>query len=61
MVEDEDQRPKPAVSFPRNLEGMSIEALEDYLCALDAEAARVKQDMAAKRSLRGAADRLFKG
>ncbi|MEO5376079.1 MAG: DUF1192 domain-containing protein [Alphaproteobacteria bacterium] len=45
---------------PRDLESMSIEALNQYVSDLKAEIARVQAAIAAKRDVRQGADALFR-
>jgi uncharacterized small protein (DUF1192 family) len=49
---------KPAEA--KNLEVMSIAALEDYIAELQAEIDRVREAIAAKQAQRGAAESLFR-
>ncbi len=49
-------RPKPD---KKNLETMSIERLGDYVAELEAEIARAREMIAAKKAVRGDADALF--
>jgi uncharacterized small protein (DUF1192 family) len=57
---DEDEPPKPKGLVARELETMSIEALEDYIGELQSEIARVKTKIDAKQDARGAAEGFFK-
>ena len=57
LDELEPQRGKPQ---PRNLEIMSIEALEKYIADLETEIARVREAIAAKEEARAGADSVFK-
>ncbi len=57
-VDDLDPR-KPAKA-PKNLEVMGIEELQEYIVALEAEIARVRTFIDAKRAQRGSAEALFK-
>ena len=59
-MDDEDDLPRPAAWQPRNLEPLSIDQLEDYIAVLEGEIARVRDDIAAKRSIRDAAEAFFK-
>ena len=57
---DEDL-PKPvSAEFPRNLETMSVDDLNDYIKDLEAEIERVKTDMESKQASTQAADAFFK-
>lgn len=53
----EPQKQKPA---PKNLEVMSIAALNEYIGELEAEIARVREAIAGKEKARNGADRFFK-
>lgn len=53
----EPQKKKPDV---RNLEVMSIEALEEYIGELHAEIERIRAEIAKKQSARGAAEAVFR-
>jgi uncharacterized small protein (DUF1192 family) len=44
----------------KNLEVMSIAALEDYIAELEAEIERVRAEIAAKQAQRGMAEALFR-
>mgnify|MGYP003700472363 CR=1 FL=1 len=57
---DDDEPPKPKGLVPRDLEPMSVEALEDYVAELQTEIERVKTKIDAKQSARGAAEGFFK-
>ena len=53
----EPQKKKPDL---KNLEVMSIEALNDYIADLEAEIARVRETIKAKEAARQSADSFFK-
>ena len=53
----EPRKKKPEV---KNLEVLSIEALNDYIAELEAEIARVRETIRHKQSARAAADNVFK-
>ena len=53
----EPQKQKPA---PKNLEEMSIEALEEYIAELKAEIARICEAIAGKQDARAGAEQFFK-
>ena len=58
-MDEEDlvpHRPKPEKN---DLETMSIERLGDYVAELEAEIARAREMIAAKKAVRGDADALF--
>ena len=57
ILDLEPQAPKPE---PRNLDVMSIEALQDYIAELETEIARVHKAIAAKQSARQGAESVFK-
>ena len=59
-MEDPDDLPRILDWRPRNLESLSIDQLEDYIGVLEGEIARVRTDIAAKRSDLGAAEAFFK-
>jgi uncharacterized small protein (DUF1192 family) len=54
---DEPLTQKPA---PKNLEGLSLAELEDYIGELEAEIGRARTMIETKKSIRGGADALFK-
>lgn len=57
-VEDlEPQREKPK---PKNLDIMSIEALQEYIGELETEILRAREAIAAKEAARDSADSVFK-
>ena len=56
----EDLEPQHKKPSPKNLDIMSIEALNDYIAEMEAEIARVRQAMEAKESARKNADSVFK-
>jgi uncharacterized small protein (DUF1192 family) len=53
----EPQKKKPML---KNLEVMSIAALEEYIGELEAEIARVREAIAGKEKARSGADKFFK-
>ena len=57
---DDDEKPKPASEFPRNLESLSIEDLRDYVAELTAELQRVETDITQKTASNQAAAAFFK-
>jgi uncharacterized small protein (DUF1192 family) len=59
-TDEEDLRPRETETGPKNLEVMSIEALEEYIAELEEEIARVRAAIEEKRKLRSGADALFK-
>lgn len=52
--------PKTKAPKPKNLEVMSVEELEGYIAALDAEIQRARQAIHAKRDVRAGAEALFR-
>jgi uncharacterized small protein (DUF1192 family) len=60
VFEEEEVRKKSDnSSIPRNLEPMSIDALQAYVKELEAEIKRVKAEIQRKQDLKGAADKVF--
>ncbi len=59
-MEDDDDLPKKLDWQPKNLVALSIDQLEDYIRVLEGEIARVRTDIATKRSDLGAAEAIFK-
>jgi uncharacterized small protein (DUF1192 family) len=57
-IDDLDPRARPG--GPKPLDRMSVGDLEEYVAALEAEAARAKAAIAARKGHRSAADSLFK-
>jgi len=57
----DDDLPKPKTSaFPRNLEGMSISELQDYIEGLKGEIEKVEQDISNKKASQDVAASIFK-
>lgn len=56
----DDLEPRVKKPAPKNLDEMSIEALEAYIAGLEAEIARARTVIAAKLSSRQGAERFFK-
>ncbi|MAF94816.1 MAG: DUF1192 domain-containing protein [Rhodospirillaceae bacterium] len=56
-LQPQHQKKKPP---PKNLEEMSIGALEEYIAELEAEIVRVGQTIAGKQDARAGAERFFK-
>ncbi|MEM7223186.1 MAG: DUF1192 family protein [Pseudomonadota bacterium] len=56
----EDLEPRKQKPKPKDLESLGIEELEEYLGELEAEAARVRDKIAAKRAYLKGAEGLFK-
>ena len=59
-MDEEEVRPKREVTMPRPLAGLSVEELATYISALKAEIVRVEAELTRQRTIRGAADALFK-
>jgi uncharacterized small protein (DUF1192 family) len=59
MFDEELPKPKTA-EFPRNLDGVSIDELQDYISDLKAEITRVEDDIAGKKASQNAAASFFK-
>ena len=56
----EDLEPRKAKPKPRNLDPLSVDELNDYIGELEAEIARVRQEIARKQAHRSAAAAFFK-
>ncbi|MDP6602569.1 MAG: DUF1192 family protein [Rhodospirillales bacterium] len=59
-MDPDDLEPQTAKPQPKNLDVMSIEALGEYVDELEAEIARARAVIAAKREARSGADAVFK-
>ena len=59
-IDPEELEPKKQKPKPRDLEGLGVAELENYIAELEAEIARARAEIAAKRKQRGGADALFK-
>ncbi len=59
-MDDEEARPRQTTGLSRPLEPLSVADLEAYRAALEEEIRRVDAELALRRSLRGAAEALFK-
>lgn len=59
-MDTDDFEPPTSPRKPKDLEIMSIEALEEYIAGLKAEIERAEAQIAAKQSHRSAADAFFK-
>lgn len=60
MAEDDDDLPRRAQSKPPDLTTWSVEELQAYIARLDSEISRARAAIAARQSVRGAAEALFK-
>lgn len=59
-MDEDDLQPEAKKPDLKNLEVMSIEALEDYIGELEGEIARVRVEIAKKQSARSAAESAFR-
>jgi uncharacterized small protein (DUF1192 family) len=59
-MDDEELRPKFAEWPPKSLDHLSVEALEDYGKALQAEMERVRRVIESRSKHRAVADAIFK-
>jgi len=59
-MEPEDLEPRKALKKPLDLDVLGVEQLEEYLQDLEAEAAQVKEKIAAKKAYLASVDSLFK-
>ncbi|MEQ8806605.1 MAG: DUF1192 domain-containing protein [Rhodospirillales bacterium] len=59
-MDTDDLEPQKKMPDLKNLEVMSIEALNDYIADLEAEIARVRETIKAKEAARQSADSFFK-
>lgn len=59
-IDPEELAPRSAKPGPRLLDPMSIEELEGYIREMEAEIARVRAAIDAKKNQRGAAEALFR-
>lgn len=59
-MEPEDLEPRVKKPEKKNLEVMSIEALEEYIQELEAEIARARETIAGKQDARQGAESFFK-
>lgn len=56
----DDLMPRNQKPKPRDLSNLSIGELEEYIAAMEAEIARVREVIRTKRDVRGAAESFFK-
>ncbi len=56
----DDLEPRKTKPKPKDLDVLGVEELEGYLAELEAEAARVKEKLAAKKAYLSGAEGLFK-
>jgi uncharacterized small protein (DUF1192 family) len=59
-MDDQDLEPIHGKPKPKDLEVMSIEALQEYIAGLEAEIVRARAAIAAKEQHRSAADEIFR-
>ncbi|PIW27792.1 MAG: DUF1192 domain-containing protein [Rhodospirillales bacterium CG15_BIG_FIL_POST_REV_8_21_14_020_66_15] len=59
-MDADDLEPRKKKPEPKNLDVMSIEALNEYIGELEAEIARVREVIKAKEAARQSADSFFK-
>jgi uncharacterized small protein (DUF1192 family) len=59
-MDTDDLEPPGKPNKPKDLEIMSVEALQEYIAELKAEIARAEAQVAAKQDHRKAADAFFK-
>ncbi len=59
-MDGDDLKPQKQKPAPKNLEEMSIEALEEYIAELEAEIARIREAIAGKQDARAGAEQFFK-
>ncbi|MGH6903311.1 MAG: DUF1192 domain-containing protein [Geminicoccaceae bacterium] len=60
MAEEDDDPPRRPAAKPPDLTNWSVEELEAYIGRLESEIARARVAIEARRSVRGAAEALFK-
>jgi len=59
-MDEEDLLPQRQKPKPRDLTVLGVAQLEEYIVELEAEIARARAEIAAKRKQRGGAESLFK-
>ncbi len=59
MINPDEFEPKKPAAKPRDLQPMSIEELEDYIAALEAEIHRADEMIAKKQAHKSGIDALF--
>jgi uncharacterized small protein (DUF1192 family) len=59
-LDEEDLKPQSRKPDLKNLEVLSVEALEDYIGELESEIARVRAEIAQKKSAKSAAESAFR-
>jgi uncharacterized small protein (DUF1192 family) len=59
-MEEEDLKPQTRKPDVKNLEVLSVEALEEYIGDLEAEIERVRVEISKKQSAKSAAESVFR-
>jgi len=59
-MDEQDLEPRTKRQKPKDLEVMSVEALNEYIAGLEAEIERARAEIAAKQSHKAAAETFFK-
>ncbi len=59
-MDTDDLEPKKKKPVPKNLEEMSIEALQEYIAEMEAKIARVREAIDGKENARTGAEQFFK-
>lgn len=59
-MDEDDLQPQQRKPDVKNLEVLSVDALEDYIRELETEIERVKAEIARKRSAKSAAETVFR-
>ena len=59
-MDEEDLQPQSRKPDLKNLEVLSVKALEDYIAELEGEIARVRAEIAKKQSAKSAAESAFR-
>ncbi len=59
-IDPEELEPKKQKPKPRDLEGLGVAELQDYIAELEAEIARARAAIAAKQDHRSGAEAFFK-
>lgn len=60
FIDDAPRKPKPEAVFPRDISESSVAAMEEYLLELDAEIARVKQEINKRSGAKAKAEAFFR-
>jgi len=58
-MDDEDDKPRLETGMPMELSALSIEELDGWIATFEAEIARARAAISAKRNVRSGADALF--